>query len=115
MYEVWAGAVVTWTRLDDDAWANPKIIAAGNEAGCAYFRALSYCGCYETDGRIPEEIARFVANGRTKTLTRLIDVGLLERNGSGYVIPDYLEFNPSREKLRAKRANDRARKSEGNP
>ena len=102
---------MTWTRLDDGFWSNPKVLAAGNEAAGAYARALSYCGCHETDGKIPTDVAKFIA--KPKVLQTLIDAGLVELNGAGYVIPDYLTFNPSHESLEAKREADRRRKAAG--
>jgi hypothetical protein len=91
---------VTWTKLDDAFWSHPKVIAAGNEAAGAYVRMLSYCGKHLTDGHIPEDIAKFIA--KPSALQRLAEHEFIQRNGSGWVIPDYLEFNPSAEKAKAK-------------
>ena len=93
---------MTWTKLDDGFWSNPKIEAAGNEAAGAYARMLSYCGMHRTDGRVPERIAKFIA--RPALLKRMAEYSLLVQNGSGYVIPDYLEFNPSAEQVEERRA-----------
>lgn len=98
---------MAWTKLDDGFWSNPKIVAAGNEAAGAYVRCLSYCGQHGTDGKVPIDVARFIA--RPKVLDQLLEVSLLEQNGSGYVIPDYLEFNPSAEKVAEERAAARDR------
>lgn len=101
---------MTWTKLDDGFWSNPKVSRVGNEAAGAYARCLSYCGCHETDGLIPPDVARFIAT--PKVFGKLEDVGLVEGlNGTGYRIPDYLEFNPSHDKLEAKREADRRRKA----
>jgi hypothetical protein len=90
-----------WLKLDDAFWANPKIVEAGNEAAGAYVRMLSYCAQQLTDGHIKESAAKVIANQRIRK--RLVDHGLLERNGKGWVIPDFLDFNPSREKVEATR------------
>jgi hypothetical protein len=104
---------VTWTRLDDDFWSNPKVVAVGNEAAGAYARMLSYCGRHLTDGRVPAETASFIT--RPTVIRRLEEYSFIVRNGAGYVIPDYLEFNPSREKVLAERrkAAERQAKSRG--
>jgi hypothetical protein len=102
---------VTWSKLDDGLWSHPKVVAAGNEAAGVYCRSLSYCGCHETDGHVPQEVAKFI--GRQRAFERLIEVKLMERNGTGYQIPDFLQFNPSHALLEAKRARDRARKADG--
>lgn len=97
---------MTWTKLDDGFWSNPKVDLAGNEAAGAYVRALSYCGRHDTDGSFPESVARFIA--RAKVWTILVDVALIEQVEGGYLIPDYLDFNPSArevEERRQKRAD----------
>lgn len=101
---------MTWTKLDDAFWSNPKVTRAGNEAAGAYARCLSYCGCHETDGAIPPDVAKFIAP--PKVFKKLSEYGLVEDlNGTGYLIPDYLDFNPSRASLEAKREKDRNRKA----
>lgn len=91
---------MTWSRLDDGFWSNPKIVAAGNEAAGVYARALAYCGQHLTEGKIPEEVLRFIA-GRRKPIDQLVDHGLVVRNGAGFEIPDFLDFNPTREEALA--------------
>ena len=100
---------MTWTKLDDGFWSEPRILAVGNEAAGVFARILSYCGRHETDGAVPEEVARFI--GRTKKLDELVGVGLLEKLDNGYLVPDFLRFNPSRAQLEAKREADRKRKA----
>lgn len=99
---------MTWTKLDDAFWSNPKVEGVGNEAAGAYCRMLSYCGDHLTDGRVSESAARYIT--KPKVLARLEEGGFIERNGDGWVIPDYLEFNPSRETVESKRKRDRIRK-----
>lgn len=100
---------MSWVKLDDKFWANPKVQIVGNEAAGAFARMLSFCGDHLTNGRIPDDTARFIA--RPKVLDLLEEYGFVHRNGSGYVIPDYLEFNPSREQIEAKREADRRRRT----
>lgn len=103
---------MTWTKLDDGFWSNPKIELAGNEAAGVYARCLSYCGHHETDGAIPPGVARYI--GPPKAWKRLEEVGLIESlNGTGFRIPDYLDFNPSKAVLEEKRRKDRERKAGG--
>jgi hypothetical protein len=90
-----------WVKLDDSFWANPKVVAAGNEVAGAYVRMLSYCGQQLTDGEIAEEPARFIA--KAPVTKKLVGHGFVEASASGFLIPDYLDFNPSREKVEATR------------
>ena len=94
-----------WLRIDDAFWAHPKVMAAGNEVAGAYVRLLSYCAQQLTDGVVTSDVAKVIA---TPALQRkLISFGFVERHDEGLVIPDYLDFNPSRahtEEIRIKRA-----------
>jgi hypothetical protein len=99
---------VTWTKLDDGFWSNPKVEDVGNEAAGAYVRMLSYCGQHLTDGHVKHSAARYVTTSRI--LKRLVEFGFIEPTGEGWVVPDYLEFNKSREEVEATR---RARSEAG--
>jgi len=110
---------MSWIRLDDDFGDHPKLVAAGPLACLLHVRALVYCGRHMTDGRIPRNIIGSlvdwatdgVSEGKTgeppnnyELAERLVAAGLWERDGTGYVIHDYLEYNPSRAKILEERA-----------
>lgn len=99
-----------WVKLDDKFWADPRIEEAGNEAAGAFARMLSYCGDHLTDGKVTAAKARYIA--KPKVVERLAEFGFLVKRGEGWLIPDYLDFNPSREQVLAKREADRKRKGE---
>ncbi|MEJ7783203.1 MAG: hypothetical protein WKF96_00270 [Solirubrobacteraceae bacterium] len=94
---------MTWVRLDDRFHGHPKVVTAGLAAAGLYCSALSYCGAYETDGKLPIRWAHGQADDAPELAQRLVDVGLWRREGLQYVIPDFLEFNPSREEVAADR------------
>lgn len=96
-----------WVKLDDGFWANPKVLAVGNEAAGAFARILSYCGQQLTDGHVDDQTAKYIA--KASVYRKLEAHGFIERNGQGWQIPDYLEFNPSREKVEKERAAARKR------
>lgn len=100
---------MTWTKLDDCFYDDPDVEEVGNEAAGAYCRMLSYCGRHLTDGEIPEGKARYIA--KPSVLSKLEAHGFIESTEKGWLIPTYLRFNPSREKVLAKRAADSARKA----
>ena len=85
-----------WVKLDDSFWANPKVVAVGNEAAGAYCRMLSYCGQQLTDGLVADHAVKFIT--RAPVTRKLADHGFVERASEGLLIPDYLDFNPSRQK-----------------
>lgn len=99
---------MAWVKLDDKFWSNPKLEKVGNEAAGAYARMLSYCGDQLTDGIVTRPTATYIA--RPKVVTSLLEFGFLVPHGDDYRIPDYLDFNPSREQTLQKRAKDRERK-----
>lgn len=97
-----------WAKLDDQLWAKPKVIAAGNEATGAYCRMLSYCGAQLTDGHVTEDIAGFIA--RAPVLDTLLEHTFVAQTPEGgLLIPDYLDFNPSKKQVEKERAEARKR------
>lgn len=109
---------MTWTRIDDQFHAHPKINAAWRcpRAIGLHVMALSYCGAYLTDGLvdcgfIDQKIP--LGRERKKVTDALIAAGLWEPTDGGYRIKSFLDFNPSREEVEARRAKDSARKQSG--
>lgn len=95
---------MTWAKLDDRFHSHPKLERAGLAATGLYAKSLSYAACYETDGHVPDE---WVAKqGPKRHAERLLSLGLWEQVKGGYQVADFLDFNPSRADLQARR--DRA-------
>lgn len=101
-----------WAKLDDGFWSNPKVLAAGNEAAGVYARCIAYCAAHLTDGRVPSEVVKFMAGSSRKVVPNLLANGLLEEGSSGFQIPDYLVYNPSKEEVQKKRKADAKRQAE---
>lgn len=101
-----------WAKFDDRWPTHPKLLAAGLEA-----KGLDACGiCYaagqETDGFIPDSALSILAAGHRnphKVAKVLVDVGRWTRDDErkGYVIHDYLDYNPSKESREAERQGKR--------
>src|SRR5215469_2418786 len=106
-----------WFRLDDTFHSHPKILAAGNEATGLYVRCGTYAAQHLTDGFIPENTALLYGASKirsrgddatpgTETLAEtLVRVKLWRRVRGGWRMPDYLDYNPS------KQAVDKERKA----
>lgn len=92
---------MTWVKLDDKFWANPKVQKVGNEAAGAYARMLSYCGDHLTDGIVTDATARFIT--RPKVIETLAEFGFLLPHGEDWRIPEFLDFNPPRSDVEAMR------------
>lgn len=99
---------MTWVKLDDSFYDNPKVEAAGLAAAGLYAKSLAYCGRHLTDGYVPFTFVR--AHGTKAAAARLVEVGLWTLNGEGWVIHDYTEFNFTRDRVLEKRAVDAERK-----
>jgi len=108
---------VPWFRLDDSFHSHPKVIAAGNEAIGLYVRCGTYAAQHSTDGFIPEEIAvlygagkagphRCTRTGKPETLAdTLVRAKLWRRARGGWRMPDYLDYNPSKQAVDNGRRN----------
>ena len=105
---------MAWTRIDDDFHSHPKVQQAWQASRPSlglHLLAMSHCGHYLTDGCISESFVRTclpAAAARRQAVAALVDAGLWECEGSGWIIHDYLNFNPSREQVET----DRAERSE---
>jgi hypothetical protein len=111
-----------WARLDDGLIDHRKVFIAGEAIGkngaavaIGFFAVgLMWTNKHLTDGYLPLAVVKSfrhvdrpiaVANALTKA-------GLWDRNGSGWVIHDYHDFNFTASQIKAKRARDRRRKHE---
>lgn len=117
-----------WVRLDEDFASHPKVLDAGPLGMALQVAALCYANRHLTDGRIPRAAARSlldfegiaVVDGMSgddvdagHVIGLLVDAGLWHEPGHdcevcpeverGYVIHDYLEQQPSRAEVLAKR------------
>lgn len=120
---------MSWVKLDDQFSHHPKIMQAGPLAGWLHVCALCYCASYLTDGFVPNGVTNVLADyaniGVTSASSDLVDfghdiepselvdtlvsVGLWERVNNGYLIHDYLEYNPSKADVLAERAKNAER------
>lgn len=103
---------MAWVYLDDEFHSNPKIVQAGLDAAGLYARALSYCGAYLTDGFVPGGWANEAAGRKHALPQKMVELGLWNTVTGGFQIRDYLEFNPAREVILAKRAATSATRAE---
>jgi hypothetical protein len=103
-----------WGRLDDSFDSHRKVRRAGLEAIGLHARALSYCAGALTDGHVDPEWLEERAGKRGEKLSELlVTAELWTPNTDGFVIHDYLEYNPSRADVLARRAADSKRKAGG--
>lgn len=104
---------MSWAKLDDRFPDHPKVVGAGGDAAWLHVCALCYAAGQLTDGFIPESVVPRLSDRRNpmRLAAKLIAVGLWEPSEGGYQIHDYLEWNPSAEMVRQKRAEVHETKS----
>lgn len=106
---------MTWTKLDDNIYDNPKMVKAGEEAADLYVRALVYCNKHLTDGRIEAEVLGAITRKRSaaKLAADLVRVGAWEVHpDGGWIVHDFHDHNPTAEEVLAKRAELSAKRAE---
>lgn len=102
-----------WVKVSDDLYSHPKIVAAPPLARSLFIAGLCHCAAGLTDGAIatgalPLLLAQTGAKaGHAKDL---VSVGLWSSTATGWEVNDYLDYNPSREKVQAERDAARLRK-----
>lgn len=107
---------MTWGRLDDGFWCHRKTIAAG-AAGVAFWTlAVSYCNKHLTDGWLDStdisNLWRFETPTAAEAVGAAVAAGLVDAHGERWCIHDFLDKNPSREEVLAKRAAEAKRQRE---
>lgn len=100
-----------WFKLDDSFHQHPKVVVAGNAAVGLWIRCATYSAQYLTDGYIPNHIVH--SYGKAREVGSLVDVHLWVPTDGGMLIPDYLDYNPSKADVDLARKRDAERKRRG--
>ena len=99
---------MSWVKLDDQFFSNPKVLLAGRDARDLYLAGLTFCAAQLTDGFIPDNALRMLAaqadvDDPASLAGRLVAVDLWERVEDGYQIHDWLKYNPPASEQKRKR------------
>lgn len=100
-----------WARLDDSFFANKKTIKVGLLARGLWVTALSFCSFNLTDGLLTYQEIEFLCGKQDPTalIQELLDAKLFEVVDGGYLMHDYLDYNPSRAQVLTEREQARKR------
>jgi len=100
-----------WVKLDDRFPSHRKIALLSDRAFRLHVSAICWSSENLTDGRIGDRELPLVAHirGLKATAKQLEDAGLWDRTDDGWMIHDFLDYNPSREQILAERKKNAAR------
>lgn len=101
-----------WARIDDMLPGHPKVTSLSDAAFRLYISAICWSSMHRTDGHIPAAQLRFIAAPIKRpqlAVDQLVLSGLWEKNGNGWVIHDYLDYQPSAAKVKAEQEAKRKR------
>jgi hypothetical protein len=98
---------VTWVKLDDRFPTHPKMMGLTDRAFRAHVIGICYAAAHLTDGMVPPGIVP------PRSSRELVAAGVWLVCPEGFLIHDYLDYNPSREQVREerRRAAERTAKS----
>lgn len=99
---------MSWVKVDDKAWSHPKFTDLSGNAVRLWLFALCWCNQQETDGNIPRGALR-VLGGSPKDARALVAAGLWVETDSGWVVHDFLTYQPSKAQRNAQREMVRER------
>lgn len=100
-----------WVKLDDRFPSHRKIALLSDRAFRLHVAAICWCSENLTDGRITDRELTLITRirGVKATAKQLEDAGVWDRVEGGWVIHDYLDFNPSRDQVLAERKKNAER------
>ncbi|WP_405184233.1 hypothetical protein [Streptomyces albidoflavus] len=101
-----------WVRVDDRFPSHRKVALLSDRAFRLYVSALCWCSENLTEGRILDRELPLVAprmRGAKRAAADLEEVGLWDRIADGWMVHDYLEYNPDRARVKAEREANAAR------
>lgn len=100
-----------WGRIDDSLYDHPKLDRLGTQRMAAmglWLVAISWCNRHLTDGHLPAD--RIGRLGGTKVQAEALVVAeLFDTTADGYLVHDFLLFNPSRKDVEEERRRSRER------
>lgn len=110
------GGLMPWVKLDDGFFDHPKALAAGPLGIAMFVAGLCYCSRHLTDGFIPAEaVPRLISlppKQSARVSSDLVRAGLWRTCPGGFIVHDYLEYQPSRAQVNAERQAARKRMHE---
>jgi len=97
-----------WTRLDDGFIAHPKILTLSHPAFRLHVSGLNWSVANEQDGRVPEVVLALALpldrpKQRLRAVTELEEADLWIRNGTGWLIHDFADYQETKAEVQERR------------
>ena len=95
-----------WLRIDDHFVEHERIEPLSDRAFRLHMAALCASARKLTDGHVSSKDGRVLSlmvGAKPKHISELETTGVWTLNGDGWVIRDYLDYNPSAEQVRGER------------
>lgn len=99
---------MSWFRIEDSFHSHPKVAQAGNAAVGLWVRCGTWSAQYLTDGTVPMNVID--SFGRQREVEALVAARLWVPTDEAMLMPDFLEYNPSRADVQRRRKDDAERK-----
>lgn len=99
---------MSWAKIDDQFFTNPKVIELSKDAKLLYLSALTYCTGQLTDGIITPGALRVIAamvDVSRDAAAALQSAGLWEHHENGWLIHDYHAYNPTADEAKTRKQN----------
>ncbi len=98
---------MSWVRLDDGLSDNPKLVGLSDRAFRVYINGLCYCARNLTDGLVPVGATRSLG-ATPRHVAELVAAGRWEQHENGWMVHDYLKYNPTREQAEQRQQRRKA-------
>lgn len=105
---------MSWLRVDDGFMRNRKIARLSNWGFRLHMGGLCYCAANLTDGALEARAVRVIAAEIDLRRPRPVIVELVEGDlwlptGTGYLVKDFLDYNPRSDRVKEEREKARER------
>lgn len=102
---------MTWFKVDDGFWGHPKQTALPPAPIALWVRAGSWSGAQLTDGFVPTHMV-VMLGAKKRDADHLVTAGLWDVVDGGYQFHDWSKWQPTRDEVEKRRAEDAERKAE---
>ena len=97
-----------WAKIDVGFFRHPQVVQLAEREAFGYLRMILYAQEHETDGHVPDAALR-ACDVTKKQAESMAGAGLLNRNGTGWIIDGFTRRQKTREDLERERALNRQR------